>query len=151
MKDAKIISEVALFIIEGHTIGETSRKFGLSERTIQNYIKELNKKDSSFYNEKLYKAVRFSQNKMISEKVRTGGKIGKRGPTNSEFDMEEIAKVMIEERISLNVASKFFSVPASTIYDGLKRIDDEEIQFELRQLYDDNKEQNKFNGAGHFK
>lgn len=151
MKDAKTICEVALFIIEGHTIEETSRKFRLSERTIQNYIRELNKEDSVFYNKKLYNAVRFAQNKMISEKVRNGGKIGKRGPSNSEFDMEEIAKVMIEERISLNAAAKFFSVPASTIYDGLKRIDDDEIQSELRQLYDDNREHNKFNGAGHFK
>lgn len=151
MKDAKTIRDVALFIIDGHTISETSKKFRLSERTIQNYIKELNKKDSPFYNEKLYNAVRFSQNKMVSEKVKIGGKIGKRGPSNSEFDMEEIARVMIEERISLNVASKFFGVPASTIYEGLKRIDDEELQAELRQLYDDNKEHNKFNGATHFK
>lgn len=150
MKDQKTIQEIADYIIDNHTISEASSKFHFSERTVQNYIKELNIESSRFYNSNLYDKVRLSQKKMSLLKAKQGGEIGKRGPSTSEFDLEEIARVMIDERLSLSMASKFFSIPISTLYDGLKRLDDV-WQDELEKLYEENKSLNQFNGIGYFR
>lgn len=147
----KDIITIAHYIKEGngHTMSETAEHFGYAKSTIQKYIQKLGDENSPFFDKKLYNQVRLAQEKMRLLKAREGGKTGKRGPSTSEFDLEEIATVMIEERLSLSVASSCFQIPVSTLYDGLHRLG-EPYQTAIQQLYDDNKTQNKFDGVRRF-
>ncbi len=129
------LQEIINYIIDFKTTIEyASLKFGVSVSTIKKYIATIKQENSDLYQ----KYILSKENKtQISNSV--GGKNGKRESKHSEFEALEIAETMISNSLTLEEASKLFCIPTSTIYEILNRIDDDDLQKELYQLYQSNK------------
>lgn len=106
----------------------------MSESTIKKYIAKLKQENND-----LYKKYILNKDKRIEISNSVGGKNGKRESNHSEFEALEIAETMISSSLTLEEASKLFKIPTSTIYDMLNRIDDNDLQKELSELYQCNK------------
>ena len=131
------ILEVAKFIIENKaTINMAAQQFNLSTSSIKKYINNLENLQS--IDMEIYKEVKEVQKEIESIGHYVGGKNGIRGPQYTEFEGLEIAETMIAEGLTLEQASTRFNIPKSTLYETLKRIDDEEVEEELKNLFDSN-------------
>lgn len=129
------LQEIINYIIDYNTTIEyASLKFGVSESTIKKYIAKLKQENND-----LYKKYILNKDKRIEISNSVGGKNGKRESNHSEFEALEIAETMISSSLTLEEASKLFKIPTSTIYDMLNRIDDNDLQKELSELYQCNK------------
>lgn len=142
-KEKKILI-VAKYIIENEaTVKETALYFGISISSIKKYINDdCNLKN---INENIYLAVKEVQDKLQKEGQIKGGQIGKRDASISDFEVEEIAKKMIENGWTLGQASNYFdNIPTSTLYENLMKLTDVELKNNLQILFDEN---NKFKGG----
>lgn len=63
-----------------------------------------------------------------------GGRIGKRSASVSDYDSVEMAQDRINNYTTLEQLSKKYNVPTSTIYEAIKRINDEETQQLLSEV-----------------
>ena len=63
-----------------------------------------------------------------------GGRIGKRSAGISDYDSIEMAQDRIDNYATLEQLSKKYNVPTSTIYEAIKRIDDDETQRLLSEV-----------------
>lgn len=134
-KKTKVL-EVAKYIIEKTaTVQMTADHFGVSPRTIQNYIN----KDLKDIDKDIYSKVKLVQNNLEEYGRLAGAKTGKRGPKYTDFETLEFAEIMIANQMTLDEASEYFKVPRSSIYDKVKQIDDEKLQEELLNLFEENK------------
>ena len=131
------ILEVAKYIIENKaTINMTAEHFNLSTSSIKKYINNPENLQSIDMN--IYNAVKETQQEIEAIGHYVGGKNGIREPKYTEFEALEIAETMIAESLTLEQASSKFNIPTSTLYETLKRIDDEKIAEELKNLFDIN-------------
>lgn len=131
MREKRIL-EIARYIIENNaTIAVTAKKFNLSTSSIKKYINN----DLPNMDLNIYKAVKEVQDKLIEIGRTVGGINGKREPKYNDFEAREIAEVMIEGNLTLDEASKIFSIPRSTIYERIRDVDDRDIQNALDILF----------------
>jgi len=138
MREKKIL-EVAKYIIKNKaTIEQTANHFNLSISSIKKYIN--NKENLHSIDMELYNAVKNVQSELISIGNIVGGKNGVREPKYSDFEALEIAETMISNNLSISEASKCFNIPRSTLYEIVKRINNEELQEELTALFAENSE-----------
>lgn len=131
------ILEVAKYIIENKaTINMVSEHFKLSPSSIKKYIN--NQENLQSIDMNIYNAVKETQQEIEAIGHYVGGKNGIREPKHTEFEGLEIAETMIAESLTLEQASSKFNIPRSTLYETLRRIDDEKIVEELKILFDIN-------------
>ena len=137
MEKEKKILEVAKYIIEEKaTISMAAERFNLSISSIKKYIN--NPENLQSIDMDIYNAVKETQKEIEAIGHYVGGKNGIREPKYTEFEALEIAEVMIAESLTLEQASVRFGIPRSTLYEALKRINDEKIVEELGILFDIN-------------
>jgi len=131
------ILEVAKYIIENKaTINMAAEHFNLSTSSIKKYIN--NPENLQSIDMDIYNAVKETQKEIEAIGNYVGGKNGIREPKYTEFEALEIAETMIAESLTLEQASSKFNIPTSTLYETLKRINDEKIEEELKILFDSN-------------
>lgn len=137
------ILEVARYIIQNKaTISKCAEHFNCSERTIQLYINSENGLIS--IDEELYNSVKQVQNSLESIGHYVGGKNGVREAKYKEYEADEIARVMIQNNLTVIEAAKRFNMPTSTLHDSLKRVTDEELKQKLEVLFESHKQTGKF-------
>lgn len=129
--DLKVL-EVAKYLIENKaTIQKVADHFEVSISTIKKYINE----KLPFIDKEVYNAVKKVQNEIIQDGVIKGGEIGKRDPHYTDFEIMEIAEVMLRDRLTLVEASAKFGIPKSSIHERIRKIPDKEIQEQLDELF----------------
>lgn len=130
-KEKKIL-EVAKYIVENKATKEmVAEKFNISKSSIKNYI---NGKDNlQKINYELYLLVKNTQEELMQKTSNI-----------TDFEIEEIARVMLENDFTLKEASDFFQIATSTLHDRLKSINDEQLKQELDELFKYNKKAAEF-------
>lgn len=124
---------VANYIIDNKaTINETAGAFGKSVSSIKKYINDADKLRRVDF--ELYVKVKEIQKMIELNGQIAGGRIGKRGADISDYDAVEIAQDRIDNYTTLEQLSKKYNVPTSTIYEAIRRIDDEETQRLLSEV-----------------
>lgn len=135
MLDQVKVTKAINYILEGCTIKETHENTGYSERSIQNYIKALNDKSSNVYNPLLYQKVRLQQEKTARERNRLGGTLSTYSSSVSMSEKIEMANIVLVNDFTIEKASAYFGIPASTLYEYLISIDNKEILNQLKALF----------------
>ena len=135
-KKTKVL-EVAKFIIEKTaTIQMTADHFGMSTSSIKKYINN----DLKEIDEDIYNKVKIVQKNLEEYGRQKGSKIGKRGPKYTDFEALEIAETMIANQMTIEEASEYFGMPRVSLYESIKRVDNQEIQTNLELLFKKNKQ-----------
>ena len=129
----ELIKQVANYIINNRaTINETSGAFGKSVSSIKKYINDADKLQRIDF--ELYQRVKEVQKIVELNGQIAGGRIGKRSASVSDYDSVEMAQDRINIYTTLEQLSKKYNVPTSTIYEAIKRINDEETQQLLSEV-----------------
>lgn len=135
-KEEKILT-VAKFIIKNKaTIEMTADNFGISISSVKKYIN--NKENLQSIDYDIYLAVKKVQQELISIGQHVGGKNGVRSASISDFEIEEIARIMIDKGYTLQNTSLEFGIPTSTLYERLMSINNKNLSEELERLFDIN-------------
>jgi transposase len=164
MINDKELLERAKYIINGATIDDTAKYFKSSPRTIQLQLKKLEEKAKSESSDINWKEV--LRQVLIAKEISQqkgrikGGTIGRRESNWTQDEIEEIAKYIISNGLTLKEASevlekrfgyKYQDIPKSTLYDVLGRLNNPELRTQLECHYENNKhglrgiEENKHN------
>lgn len=129
----ELIKQVANYIINNRaTINETVGAFGKSVSSIKKYINDADKLQRIDF--ELYQKVKEVQKIVELNGQIAGGRIGKRSASVSDYDSVEMAQDRINNYTTLEQLSKKYNVPTSTIYEAIKRINDEETQQLLSEV-----------------
>lgn len=129
----ELIKQVANYIINNRaTINETTGAFGKSVSSIKKYINDADKLQRIDF--ELYLKVKEVQKVIELNGQIAGGRIGKRSAGISDYDSIEMAQDRIDNYATLEQLSKKYNVPTSTIYEAIKRIDDDETQRLLSEV-----------------
>lgn len=130
----ELIKQVANYIINNRaTINETAGAFGKSVSSIKKYINDVDKLQRIDF--ELYLKVKEVQKIIeLNGQIAAGGRIGKRSAGISDYDSIEMAQDRIDNYVTLEQLSKKYNVPTSTIYEAIKRIDDDETQRLLSEV-----------------
>ena len=129
----ELIKQVANYIINNRaTINETAGAFGKSVSSIKKYINDADKLQRIDF--ELYLKVKEVQKVIELNGQIAGGRIGKRSAGLSDYDSIEMAQDRIDNYATLKQLSKKYNVPTSTIYEAIKRIDDDETQRLLSEV-----------------
>ena len=129
----ELIKQVANYIINNRaTINETAGAFGKSVSGIKKYINDADKLQRIDF--ELYQKVKEVQKIVELNGQIAGGRIGKRSASVSDYDSVEMAQDRINNYTTLEQLSKKYNVPTSTIYEAIKRINDEETQQLLSEV-----------------
>lgn len=129
----ELIKQVANYIINNRaTINETADAFGKSVSSIKKYINDADKLQRIDF--ELYQKVKEVQKIVELNGQIAGGRIGKRSASVSDYDSVEMAQDRINNYTTLEQLSKKYNVPTSTIYEAIKRINDEETQQLLSEV-----------------
>lgn len=137
IKEEKILM-VAKYIIENNaTIEATAAYFGISTSSVKKYINNKENLQSIDYN--AYLVIKEIQKELQINGRINGGKIGKRTSSITDYELEEIATVMIEKQMTLEQASIYFDdIPTSTLYENLMKLKNEELKSKLQTLFEEN-------------
>lgn len=114
-----------------------AKKHNISESSISKYLQSLDE------NDELKVAYKQSRERIRKIGNIVGGLNGQRQATNTDFEAREVAQTMVEQGLTLDEASAKFDRPRSTIYDIVRRIDDQDVQDELDVLFDSARRQKK--------
>lgn len=129
----ELIKQVANYIINNRaTINETAGAFGRSVSSIKKYINDADKLQRIDF--ELYLKVKEVQKVIELNGQIADGRIGKRSAGISDYDSIEMAQDRIDNYAILEQLSKKYNVPTSTIYEAIKRIDDDETQRLLSEV-----------------
>lgn len=129
----ELIKQVANYIINNRaTINETAGAFGKSVSSIKKYINDVDKLQRIDF--ELYLKVKEVQKIIELNGQIAGGRIGERSAGISDYDSIEMAQDRIDNYATLEQLSKKYNVPTSTIYEAIKRIDDDETQRLLSEV-----------------
>lgn len=129
----ELIKQVANYIINNRaTINETAGAFGKSVSSIKKYINDVDKLQRIDF--ELYLKVKEVQKVIELNGQIAGGRIGKRSAGISDYDSIEMAQDRIDNYATLEQLSKKYNVPTGTIYEAIKRIDDDETQRLLSEV-----------------
>lgn len=129
----ELIKQVANYIINNRaTINETAGAFGKSVSSIKKYINDADKLQRIDF--ELYLKVKEVQKVIELNGQIAGGRIGKRSAGISDYDSIEMAQDRIDNYATLEQLSKKYNVPTSTIYEAIKRIDNNETQRLLSEV-----------------
>lgn len=129
----ELIKQVANYIINNRaTINETAGAFGKSVSSIKKYINDVDKLQRIDF--ELYLKVKEVQKIIELNGQIAGGRIDKRSAGISDYDSIEMAQDRIDNYATLEQLSKKYNVPTSTIYEAIKRIDDDETQRLLSEV-----------------
>lgn len=129
----ELIKQVANYIINNRaTINETAGAFGKSVSSIKKYINDADKLQRIDF--ELYLKVKEVQKIIELNGQIAGGRIGKISAGISDYDSIEMAQDRIDNYVTLEQLSKKYNVPTSTIYEAIKRIDDDETQRLLSEV-----------------
>lgn len=107
-----------------------ANKYGISVSSISKYLQSLEE------NNPLLIAYKESRKAVINYSNKVGGLNSKRDASINEFEAREIAETMVEEGLTVKKASDKFERPKSTIYEAIRRIDDDEVQQDLDNLFE---------------
>ena len=133
LKDVNMIDVVLDMTNNLLTKEIAAKKYNISISKISKYIQSLDQNNEILIN---YKN---SRKKLEKIGKIVGGLNSKRNPNNTDFEALEIAETMINNGLTIDEASIVFKQPRSTIYETLKRINDENILIQLDKLFYDNK------------
>lgn len=129
----ELIKQVANYIVNNRaTINEMAGAFGKSVSSIKKYINDADKLQRIDF--ELYLKVKEVQKVIELNGQIAGGRIGKRSAGISDYDSIEMAQDRIDNYATLEQLSKKYNVPTSTIYEAIKRIDDDETQRLLSEV-----------------
>lgn len=135
MRNSKKVLEIARYIVkEGATLNKVADHFKMSKRTIQLYLKELRDIDVD-----IYEKVEEIKNSNQQEGKIKGGKNSKSSPKNELKKVEEIAKVMVNEDLTIKEAALRYDMKESTLYDNLLRIEQEKLKRNLDLLFENHR------------
>ena len=138
MEKKQKVLEVAKFIIEkSATISMTADHFGMSTSSIKKYINN----DLKEIDEDIYNKVKLVQKNLEEYGRLAGAKNGKRGPKYTEQEAMKIAKMMIDHGMTIEEVSEYSGIPKSSIYEMVKRIEDEKIKTALEELFYNHKKE----------
>lgn len=134
----KKIIEIAKYIIEYKaTINEAAEYFNMSSSSIKKYINNPDKLQS--INKGMYDAVKAIQEVLTIEGQKKGGKIGKRTYSLTLSEITILANEIVARQYTLEQAATNLNVKKSTLYDNLKRIEEEPLKSDIRKLFNNNK------------
>ena len=129
----KKILECAQYIIENNaSIPQTAEALGCSVRSVQKYINEDDKLKK--ISKEIYLTVRRIVDQKEKEGKIKGGKKGKRGPSIDEKTILKIAKDIIGNNLTYEMASAKYNIPTSTIFENVRKIKNNNIQIELDKI-----------------
>ena len=148
MASDKEILEYAKYYLENDTtMQKCADHFGVSKRTFQNRMKEL-----EFVDMETFKAVQLKKDKNLQNGTVKGGQNGKPTYTErrvhikqksiSDTDIVRICEYMIDNRLTLRETGEIFGISFTTLHDNLT---EERLGKELYQRYVDNAWLNKIN------
>lgn len=130
-----IIREADYYLNNDVTIDQASKDLGISKRTLQLHLKNLEKIDPD-----RAKLVKDKKESNIRQGNAKGGSLGKRGPTWTEEEALKLAKDMIEKERTYQEEGRVSGIPKSTLHDMLNRgVTDEYIISLLYALSEANK------------
>lgn len=140
-KESKIV-KVAEYIIDNKaTVASCAKHFDCSVSTIKKYINnDGNLKDIDL---ELYKKVKEVQKEIEEKSHHIGGMISKRNSKHTYSEIKKIVETMIRNSWTIEEASKYYNIPRSTLYENIKKIDDEKLKLSLKMLFDGNRLGNK--------
>lgn len=125
------LEDVVINIINNKLSNEVAcKKYNISESTLLNYIRSL-PEDCKLKNE--YKK---TKEELIKIGNFVGGTYSIRDANITDFEACEIAEDMIKNDLTIDEASFKFNVPRSTLYESIRRVDDDDIQSQLNELFD---------------
>ena len=137
MEKKQKVLEVAKYIIEKTaTIQMTADHFGMSTSSIKKYINN----DLKDIDEDIYNKVKLVQKNLEEYGRLAGAKTGKRGPKYTDFEALEIAETMIANQMTIEEASEYFGMPRVSLYESIKRVDNQEIKTNLELSFKKNKQ-----------
>jgi len=112
MNNQQIIREAQEYISNDLNERETAEKLGISRRTLQLHLKQLENIDHVLYNMVLNK----KKSNIIAGRSK-GGKLGKNIPTYTKEDANIVANGIIRESYTYEEAAVTYGIPKSTIYE----------------------------------
>lgn len=117
----------AEYILEGHTVEDTSKKFTTSRKTILKYLSFLTDKDSLYYDENLAKKILLMRAKMtLNARIESGRKSKRKEVLDNDAIEYSIYKILIKGT-SLRELAAIFSCSHTSIVNGIKRISSPEL------------------------
>ena len=127
------IREVALYIIDNHTIIEASNHFNKSISSIKKYLAKVRDTKSLDYDPILAEKLRLAQCKICLEASKRGGANGKRSKTISDEDLRKYAENYLTGKTYEELASETH-IPKSTLQENIRKIDDLDLQVRLDEV-----------------
>lgn len=136
-KNEKIITVAKYIINNKATINTVADYYDISTSCVKKYIND----DSNLksIDPLLYEKVKVVQQGIIKMGNYIGAKTGKRNPSITDYEAEEMAMKIIENHWTLDEAESFFEVPRSTIFENVKKISDKDLLEELQEVFLENK------------
>ncbi len=127
---SNLIKEVALYIIDGHTIEEASKHFSKSVSSIKKYLAKVRDTNASDYDANLAEKLKLAQEKIILKGVKKGGSLGKRTRNLRENEAKMYADAYMSG-LTIEQLANLSQIPKSTLHETIRSIDDKEIQERL--------------------
>lgn len=124
--------EVALYIIDNHTIQETADYFHKSVSSIKKYLAIVRNPNDVNYDASLAEKLKLAQAKIVLDGAKKGGMLGKRSSNLTEAEKREYAKMWISGLTLEELALKT-DIPKSTLQENIRSIKDDELQTKINQ------------------
>ena len=124
------IREVALYIIDNHTIKEAADYFHKSVSSIKKYLAVVRNQNDPNYDASLAEKLKLAQAKIVLDGVKKGGMIGKRSSNLTEEEKREYAKMWMGGLTLEELAGKT-GIPKSTLQENIRSIKDQELQVQI--------------------
>lgn len=135
-KENELVEKIARYIIENKATNQMAADhFGLSKSSIQ---KKMNQK-LVIINPELYQMLKDAQSVVLKRSRVLGGKTGKRTPSITDFEAEEMALYRTESSATYQELEKKYGYSHSSIYDAIKRLDNKELEALLEGVTAKNK------------
>ncbi len=124
------IREVALYIIDNHTIKEAADNFHKSISIIKKYLAEVRNENNPQYDAILAEKLALAQKKIILAGTKKGGALGKRKSKMTEEEKRSYAMMWLSG-LTLEELSLKTNIPTSTLQENIRSIKDDELQNQI--------------------
>ena len=122
--------EVALYIIDNHTIEEASAKFSKSVSSIKKYLAKVRDQNNPNYEPILAEKLRLAHAKIQLAGVKKGGAISKRAKKISLDEARKYANIYMSG-YSYEQLEELTGIPKSTLQENIRNIPDLDLQIKL--------------------
>ncbi len=132
--EKKLMTDIALFICNGHTIKEAVSYFHLSRRTVYNYL-QLLRTPGPYYDGDIAKQLNEALRKNSLEGKKLGGQKGHKQYIISEEDAIKYALMIMENDLTYRDLEAITGLGDTTIYNAIKRIQNKDVLEKLKKHY----------------